>query len=94
VFILNPNPAAQAVPVDFVAEAEKIIFSYVARKRKYTGDSTHAYLDYIRPMIIPAKSLISGAKGKRPFRPNFLLYGFMILACLAMAVIFAVGWFS
>ena len=92
VFIMNPNPTAEAAPVDFVAEAEKIIFSYVARKRKYAGDSTHAYLDYMPPTIIPAKAMIPEDKPKKRFRPSFILYGLMILACLAMAAIFAIGW--
>jgi len=94
VFILNPNPTAEAVPVDFVSEAEKIIFSYVARKRKYAGDSVHAYLDYTPPIIVPAKSIMPGINRKKRFRPSFLLYGLMILACLAMAVIYAFGWFG
>ena len=90
VFIINPNPTAEAVPVDFVAEAEKIIFNYVARKRKYAGESTQAYLDYIPPTIISAKAM--RPKVEKRFRPSFLWYGLMILACLAMAVVFAIGW--
>ena len=90
VFIMNPNPTAKAAPVDFVAEAEKIIFNYVAKKRKYAGDSIHAYLDYTPPTIIPAIDIVDVKKKKR-FRPSFILYGLMIAACLVMAVIFAVG---
>ena len=91
VFIINPNPTAEAAPVDFVAEAEKIIFRYVAKNRKYAGDSVNAYLHYTPPTIIPAIDIVPEVKKKTRFKPSFLLYGLMIAACLAMAVIFAVG---
>jgi len=36
VFILNPKVAADTAPIDFVAEAEKIIFEYMAKKNGST----------------------------------------------------------
>jgi len=92
VFIMNPNPGAEKTPMDFVAEAEKIIFDYVARKRKYAGDSVHAYLDYTTPVIIPAKAKGRAVKEKKRFRWEFLLNLLMVAACVAIAVVFAVGW--
>jgi len=80
VFIMNPDPVAEKVPVDFVAEAEKIIFNYVAGKRKFSE------LDYQPPVIL------SPAVKKRRFRPSFLLYGLMIAACIGLAAVVALGW--
>ena len=92
VFIMNQGPLAEKTPVDLVAEAEKIIFNYVAKKRKYTGESTRAYLEYKPPTIISAEYKKPVAEEKRRFKLSFLLYGLMMLACIAMTVIFAVGW--
>ena len=96
VFIMNPNPTTDKVPVDFVAEAEKIIFSYVARKRKYTGDSIHAYLDYTPPVIIPAKTKKAPHKVWKRFRfkPSFLWYILMAAVCVVMAAIIGLGWLN
>jgi len=95
VFIMNPSPTAQPVPVDLVAEAEKIIFNYEARRRKYAGDSTHAYLHYNPPTIISAAQnppilidKIGEIKKKRVW-PSFLWYGLMVVACVVLAAVFA-----
>ena len=37
VFILNPGVAAAEKPIDFVSEAEKIIFDYMAKRNGPTG---------------------------------------------------------
>ena len=97
VFILNPSPQAEPAPVDFVAEAEKIIFSYVARKRKYAKDGIHAFLDYTPPVILPVKSepiLIEkmDKMEKRRFWETPLFYIVTIGGCLALGLIFALGW--
>lgn len=94
VFILNPSHDAEPVPVDFVAEAEKIIFSYVARKRKYAKDSIHAYLDYTPPVILPAKSepILIEKIEKRRFWETPWFYVMTIGGCLALGLVLALGW--
>ena len=95
VFILNPNPEAEEAPVDFVAEAEKIIFSYVARKRKYAKDGIHAYLDYTPPVILPAKSsnpILIEKIEKEPFWKTPLFYIATIAGCAVLAAVIALGW--
>ncbi|MCL2377900.1 MAG: hypothetical protein FWC77_02125 [Defluviitaleaceae bacterium] len=39
VFILNPGVKEKEVPIDFVAEAEKIIYDYMAKKNGSTMPS-------------------------------------------------------
>jgi len=94
VFILNPNQTADKTPIDFVAEAEKIIFNYVEKKRKYTGDSIQAYLNYTPPIIIPAKKITPPFKERKRLKPSFLLYILMAAACVALAAIVGFGLIS
>ena len=93
VFIMNPNTPASKIPVDFVAEAEKIIYKHMVKKNKLAGDSIHAYLPdyYTPPAIITAPAKRSVTKDKKHVRFDLLLYVLMIAACIAMAVVFAVG---
>ena len=89
VCIMNPEPMYNA-PVDLVAEAEKIINNYMAKKRTSPGGSIHAYLNqpYMPPTIIDAKQ-VAGKKKRVLF--DFLFYGLMILACIAMAAVVKFG---
>jgi len=95
VFIINPNPTAERPPIDLVAEAEKIIFNYVAKKRRYAKEDLHAYLNLSSPMIIPpsnSEPILIDKMGKKRFWETPLFYVVTIGTCLAMAVIFALGW--
>jgi len=83
VFIINPSVPEDEIPVDFVAEAEKIIYDYMAKKHNNAGQSIHAYL--AEPDVIPV------AKAKRRFPPGILLYILMAAACVGMAAIVAFG---
>jgi len=95
---MNPSPVAEKPPIDFVAEAEKIVNNYAARKRKITSETATAYLEYIPPTIISAEYLNKPianepkVKQRRRIRHDFVLYALMTAACIAMAVIFAIGW--
>ena len=84
VFFMNPTLQEEAVPVDLVAEAEKIIYDYVANKRKLSGDGIHAYLH--QP---------DGFKTEDSFKKrlsfDFLLYVLMILACIGLAAVVWLG---
>ena len=91
VFFINPNASADKIPVDFVAEAENIIYNYMAKKHKTIG-SSNAYMDYCAPPTIfsvPDKRFV--AKTKRRFRLDFIIYMLMIAACIAMVAVFALG---
>ena len=86
VFIMNPKPTKEKAPVDFVAEAEKIIFNYVAKKRKYPSDSVHAYLDYTPPLIL------RDDEPKRFSWSNLKSIILMGLASLAITAVIVLGW--
>jgi len=88
IFIVNPNIDAGQMPVDFVAEAEKIISDYnLMRKNKIVGNT---------PAIIvpPAKRKEENnfiAPNSKKSRTNFALGFLMIVACLIITAIFAFG---
>ena len=92
VFIINPSAPADKIPMDFVAEAENIIYSYMERKRKNKCTGTHAYMDYYSPSLILAEPpKHTAVKIKKRFRREFFVYVLMIAACVAMAAVFAFG---
>ena len=81
VFIMNPSPPTDKIPVDFVAEAEKIIYNYMAK-------------NYTPPTMVAAPFKRPALKVKRRVRFDFILYILMIAACIAMAFIFGFGMLS
>ena len=83
VFILNPSALPEEIPIDFVAEAEKIIHDYMAKKHGNAYDSIHAYMaeSDMRPAV----------KARKRFRLGFLLYVLMVLACIGMAAVIGFG---
>ena len=90
VFVINPSAPADKIPIDFVAEAEKIIHSYMVRKHK-SLDSLHDYMDYCAPpaiLVVPGKPAVKARKG---FWRDIVLYVLMAAACIAMTAIFAFG---
>ena len=82
VFIINPNIPACDIPVDFVAEAERIIYNYMASKHG-VNDGIHAYLH--TPDTPPT------AKSKKRFKFGLLLYVLMVAACIGMAAVITLG---
>jgi len=89
VFIMNPQPTKEKAPVDLVAEAEKIVFNYIAKKRKFAGDSMHAYLDYTPPIILRDDDI---EEPKRFSWSNVKACILMGLACAAMTAVVVLGW--
>jgi len=75
IFIVNPNTQPENMPVDFVAEAEKIVNDFNLRKIK-----KRAPAEVDRRAELPQKN-------ESNFVTNFL----MIIACIAVAAIFAFG---
>ena len=96
VFIMNPAACGAKIPVDFVAEAEKIVLDYMAKKRKHPGDAIHAYIDdyYTPPVILPPNAAMPHPKKSRRINLEFIFYGLMIAACIAITAVFAVGWLN
>jgi len=97
VFILNPGISPNDVPIDFVAEAEKIIFDYMAKKggvaafndRHQTSFQVSKKNGLTAPSACASTEL--DGKAKRRFPRGVLLYILMALACVGMAVIFGLG---
>ena len=81
VFILNPQAKTEEIPKDFVAEAEKIIFNYMARKQNGLEDKPHTHLWDDGP----------AKKNKRRIKLDFLLDALMILACVGLVAVVAYG---
>jgi len=89
-------------PIDFVAEAEKIIHEYKAKNQKLAVDSIQAFLTRPRPRVAlytpePAAhpSIVDMASkqviDKNKFRFDFLLYILMVVACIVLAAVVAFG---
>ena len=79
IFIVNTNAPAESMPLDFVAEAEKIIGEYNL-KRETVPPSVVVHPAKVRPF------------GKRVREPNFLVHGvIMALAAVVIAAVFAFG---
>ncbi|MCL2406129.1 MAG: hypothetical protein FWC92_11380 [Defluviitaleaceae bacterium] len=78
VFILNPGVQASNTSIDFVAEAEKIIFDYMAKKNGHSLEETA--ITHNRPTQ-------QDGKVKRYFPPSIVLHILMGLACIGMAAI-------
>ena len=84
IFIVNKEIPAAKMPVDFVAEAEKIIYNHVVK-----GKNRDVYVSPA-PMATP-----SAAPAKKP-KPkasafDFMLNIVMLMACVAIIAVFAYG---
>jgi len=89
IFIVNKDMPYERIPVDFVAEAEQIISSYINKNRNscylggYGADIPPALLQKIRPI-----------KKERSARSNFDLAVniMMLIGCLLVAGSLIFGW--
>jgi len=86
IFIVNQNTPAAKMPVDFVAEAEKIINNYMSKEKKLPAPvvAHHA------PPAVPPRPAAKPAK-KRRSSFDFALNIMMILACIAIVAVFMYG---
>lgn len=106
IFIVNQNAPATKMPVDFVAEAERIIFNHISsQKKRALADSTvatqgaytsHGPMDSYasapgRKTTAPARR--SAARG-RATTFDFVLNVVMILACIAIVAVLVYGFLS
>jgi len=90
VFFMNPATKDTKTPVDFVAEAENIIYNYMEKKHKPL--SALGIADYyIPPTILPAIDERPKRKARRRLSFDFLLYVLMAAACVAVTAIVTFG---
>jgi hypothetical protein len=88
IFIVKQNPPPGNLPKDMVAEAENIIRDYLVKNRRPVpagfpgGGSGPVQMGYA-----PYKT----AKKPARTRTDFLLNVIMVLACVAIAAVFAYG---
>ena len=84
IFIVNPN--TDAMPVDFVAEAEKIISDYNlnSENKNLIPKNTAA-----SPVIIKPRQFEQDSEN-----PSIMLGVLMLIACIAIVVIFTYGLLS
>ena len=94
IFIVNQNTPATKMPVDFVAEAEKIIYNHVKKGPGKQGAVPAVYTSPqgITPAVqnynAPARH--TGTR-KKASTFDFMLNIMMILACVAIIAVFAYG---
>lgn len=90
VFFMNPKTIENKAPIDFVAEAENIIFTYMAKKHKPFAELGIA--DYYQPpAFLPVVDQRVKPREKKRLRFDFLLYVLMAVACVALSAIVAFG---
>ncbi|MCL2840045.1 MAG: hypothetical protein FWE05_04650 [Defluviitaleaceae bacterium] len=85
IFIVNQDTPVKKMPVDFVAEAEKIINNYMVKEKKLSAPSSPPYRHpaTIAPPSKPTK--------KKRSNIDFTLNLMMILACIAIIAVFIYG---
>lgn len=105
IFIVNQNTPATKMPVDFVAEAERIIFNHIAGQKKTAlqkaavapaAYSSHMPKgkNYPAPVTkTPAPATRTGTK-KKTSKFDFALNVIMILACIAIVAVFVYGFLT
>jgi hypothetical protein len=95
IFIVNQNTPATKMPVDFVAEAEKIIYNHMARqKHPATLKKVAAPAASICPELPPSRAAQPRSAKKKASKFDFVLNLVMILACIAIVAVFTYGMVS
>lgn len=95
IFITNPQVPANAMPVDFVAQAEKIISDYNLQREARSEALARRFPiakkppSVAVPVAVPPPALKQGRKLGGNFATNFL----MALACVAIVAAVALGFF-
>lgn len=107
IFIVNQNMPATKMPVDFVAEAERIIFNHIAGQKKtamakavaapaaYSSQLRAAAPAEAAPVRVPkttAPAARTGLKKKGKF--DFVLNLMMVLACITIVAVLVYGFLS
>ena len=102
IFIVNKDMPAVKMPVDFVAEAEKIIYTHMVKEKKAVKAKEAAvpavYTSHMKafaqaaPANCNAPVMRTGTRKNSKF--DVTLNIMMIMACIAIAAVFAYGLFS
>ena len=94
IFIVNQDTPRNKMPVDFVAEAERIINSYMARGQK-TAPSSIGGGNLATAPVAVATLPKPATRAVRPVKKNkkldFVLNFIMVLACVAIVATFVYG---
>ena len=97
IFIVNQDTPKNKMPIDFVAEAEKIINSYMARGQKTAPISVGGGSLATPPVSVAtlprptATASRTAVKKKKGGMFDFILNLIMILACVAIVATFVYG---
>lgn len=96
IFIVNQNTPATKMPVDFVAEAERIIYNHVVRQRGGKVSAANAAPSALSQkhagLQVPVTRSVT--KKKQTSKFDFALNVVMILACIAIVAVLAYGLMS
>ncbi|MCL1842342.1 MAG: hypothetical protein FWF79_00860 [Defluviitaleaceae bacterium] len=102
IFIVNKDTPAMKMPVDFVAEAERIITAHMSREKAKInavaaqGESTLRSRRKSNTMSAPTvtnyNTSVQRSAGAKPSgKFDFVLNFMMILACIAIVAVFVYG---
>jgi len=101
IFIINPAAKRDSLPVDFVAEAERIINGYMDKSRRaapqaVTGFAPGTGTSTVSALALPAQSTAATAakptkKSASKSRADFWLTLLMMMGCVAIAILFFYG---
>ena len=99
IFIINPTASKDKLPLDFVAEAERIINGYMDKSRRPASPAVSSFAPGPgsgTALALPSQSTTAtvAPAAKKPARrsgSDLLLNVLMILGCLAIALLFIYG---
>ena len=81
----------EKLPIDFVAEAEKIINNYMAKERKMPVVQSKPTPPTVVNAPAPRPSAVKAPAKKQKSAFDFTLNMVMILACIAIIIVFMYG---
>ena len=95
IFIVNQETPKENMPVNFVAEAEKIINNYMTRKKTTAplavgGGSLATAPVSVAPLASPPVKATKPKK-KKGSKVDFVLNTLMLLACMTIVAVFVYG---
>ena len=98
IFIVNKDTPKDNMPMDFVAEAEKIINNYMIRNKNAAPPAPLAIgggnlaAAPVAVAALPKSARVGGRNvKKKTSKVDFVLNLLMILACMAIVAVFAYG---
>ena len=94
IFIVNQDTPKHKMPVDFVAEAERIINNYMARNQKPVsigGGSLDVAPVAVATLPKPAVAKTAARPRKKTSRFDVVLNLLLVLACIAIVAAFVYG---